>query len=913
MAQQHFYSRVPAKVSMYNKYDSFDTFAHSSGLTREFVERDLAVVYADKLSKNDLSLVRRGEISPVYYQCLVRTGNLVQGCITYLPLDYTKERSSYLTHTLVFSDEERKSLLYNSDKTVFNSEMYKNSIDEFDITSPLASPNNNYPTIDYVSKPVSEVQGLLKQYDSEFVKDFIGAVLLSLCKKGKNVFFKLDVDEQEVSMKALRVINELISILPYNLRSSLSFITYLNDPTKYQNFKLKCMSNKVAEIALEKGVFFDFHTRLITSLPHEDIVNNKSVINFFYSLLDNNEVRIEFLNYINRIVENVPSTQNLNIKTLSDLVFLFCYASGFFPEEQVLPSDEQVYEIFCIYDKYRNALSDEYRIRMYKCLRRYVIHHVAIPKDIFSKVMRLYPGDIKPAKRIVMNVVLELIHTDIMREKLFVFISNNYEEEDSDIKEVIINDLCRVFYGGFMQANILKFFNVNFRNEPVNSQNQIVEKLLLSIRTVNIQNAIIEFFDEHYDYLSSNQIEAFYNTFFEMLVECDALAISLVKLVNKHVIKEKPTVLENIKNRLASALEADYRKKEHLLLPVLATESGFVLDAVIVKIFGEWVNRKVFSEYLSLLKEKSLIEKTKMLISDLSKIDSDEIVSKKIIDELANLYENNIGKTLLYDWLAAEKMIEEALKTRKDVVLHALLDNVVIKGIASTLKDVFNVKVRTDGLNTILEYALNNPTLRSMEEYKLINDYVTMVEFIKNNKISDAIYIYNNLPVDKKLRSNMSDHLNTCIIDRKNQTPSETIYYDILIQELKTGIITLDKIYLQYKDIYKREYVALHGTSANPKKTNSAAVERSLKLCFDACYEVTKTSEVLKELICRNDSKLRTCILDFMNNYESSSKKWLHSLMNNIEVTDFVTYFQKIMSDSKPQNNSLFGKLFGKK
>ena len=94
MAQQHFYSRVPARVSMYNRYDSFDTFAHSAGLTREFVERDLSLVYNDKLGKNDLSLVRRGEISPVYYQCVVRSGNLVQGCLTFLPLDYTKERSA---------------------------------------------------------------------------------------------------------------------------------------------------------------------------------------------------------------------------------------------------------------------------------------------------------------------------------------------------------------------------------------------------------------------------------------------------------------------------------------------------------------------------------------------------------------------------------------------------------------------------------------------------------------------------------------------------------------------------------------------------------------------------------------------------------------------------------------------------
>ena len=114
-----------------------------------------------------------------------------------------------------------------------------------------------------------------------------------------------------------------------------------------------------------------------------------ALINFFYSLLDNNEIRVEFLNYINKIVQVFPNPQNLNLKTLSDLVFLFCSASGFFMEEQILPNDDRVYEVICIYDKYRNALNEEYRIRIYKCLKRYVNRHVAIPKDIFSKIFFL--------------------------------------------------------------------------------------------------------------------------------------------------------------------------------------------------------------------------------------------------------------------------------------------------------------------------------------------------------------------------------------------------------------------------------------------------------------------------------------------------------------------------------------------
>ena len=68
MAYQHFYSRVPARVSMYNKADGFDTFAHSEGLERDFIENDLSVVYQNKLAKGDVDSVRRGEYPSVYLQ-----------------------------------------------------------------------------------------------------------------------------------------------------------------------------------------------------------------------------------------------------------------------------------------------------------------------------------------------------------------------------------------------------------------------------------------------------------------------------------------------------------------------------------------------------------------------------------------------------------------------------------------------------------------------------------------------------------------------------------------------------------------------------------------------------------------------------------------------------------------------------
>ena len=60
MARQHFYSRVPARVSLYNKSDSFDTFAKGVSLPNDLVMGELSVMYKDKLDiHNSLKLRQR--------------------------------------------------------------------------------------------------------------------------------------------------------------------------------------------------------------------------------------------------------------------------------------------------------------------------------------------------------------------------------------------------------------------------------------------------------------------------------------------------------------------------------------------------------------------------------------------------------------------------------------------------------------------------------------------------------------------------------------------------------------------------------------------------------------------------------------------------------------------------------------
>ena len=914
MAFQHFYSRVPARVSMYNKFDGFDTFAHSKELSREFIERELSLVYQDKLSKTDMPLVRKGEINPVYYQSCVKSGKLVQGCITYLPLDYTGERSAYFTHSLVFTDEEAKSILTDVDNTIFNNELFKKDISEFNITSPQSSPNNDYPELDYYTKPITEVQGLYKKYRPDTIKDFIGAILLSLCKKGKNVFFKLDVDDKEISIEALKFINEIMSIFPYTYKQSLSFVTYLNDFTQYPSFKLKCVSNQCPEIYQERGVFFDFKIDLITGLNYEEIRINKNLINFLYSLLENNEMRIEFLKFITNAIDSIPSLQSLNIKVLSDLVFLFCGSSGLFLEENIIPDDENVLEFFSIYEKYRSILPDEYRVRSYRILKRYPANHLGIPKTIFAKLTKLYPTDIKPAKRIAMDIVLELIHTDIMREKLFVFINNNYQNEDEETKQTINFDLCRVFYGGFMQPQILKFFLTNFDNEPEITQNQILEKLLLTIRTISIQPKILDFIDVHYDTFTFEQRKSVYHMFFEMLPECDNLSIALVKIVNKHSLKEKDELSAYIEEGLGKALELDYRKKENLLLPILIQEPGLCADVAIKLIFTGWHQRKVYTQFIELLKKTEATVKTNIIINILELVpDMDRAVEMKLLSSLKGIYSNNFNKTSLYDWLDIYQKIDNILIEKQSNILKYIRNEEINYGIINSVNDVFDVKKNAEGLEILREFVKENRKVRESNNYQFIAKYVDMIGNIQIDEFAKAINIYDTLPSDVRLRINMSNHMVTCVIDRKKQTHVETMYFDILVNHLKEGKVLLDKLYVQYKEIYKKQYHSTHGVKANPKKALEEASGNAMKLIFDCCYVISQTSKQLSEAICKTDSKLRSCVQDFVSNYGSKTKKWVNSVTAHHEQNQFTNYFNKMVKECKPQSGKLFTRIFLKK
>lgn len=907
MALQHFYSRVPARVSMYNRADSFDTFAHSEGLDREFIERELALVYENKLGKNDISMARRGELPCVYSQCCTRSGVLVQNCISYLPLDYTGERSAYLSHSLVYSEEEKNVVLGQKDRAVFNPELFTTDITPFDITAATAAPDGEYPTAEYTPGAAVEEFGLLKSFEPETVKAFLYAVLNCLCGKGKSIYFRVSDDGAQLSQLSLQLINEVMAILPVSLRQSLSFVSFVNDTTQYPSFKLKGVSGTFPDMPSGKGVFFDLQTNLVVGLQQTDVVANKPLLNFFYSLVENKGLCAEFLVFMERAVSVISNLRSLNLKVLNDLVFLFRQSCGLFSEKEILPNDTAVYDFLCVYEKYRAALGDEYRMQAYKCLLRYSNCREAVPKNIFAKMSKLYPAEIAPAKRIVMNIVLELIHTDVMRDKLFTFIRNNYDVEEQPVKQVIMADLSRVFYGGFLHNQLLGFFSDRFEYETPETKTLILEKLFLSIRTPAVQSKILEFIDLHYPRFEPEHKDAFYQTFFEMLRECDGLSAALVSLVNRYMEQEDEERKAQVTERLVQVLEADYRRKEHKLAAILSGEGGFCNDVVLKLAFGSWQSRKLHTDYLSLLGEKPAVDKTAILVRAFELVGAMESdVAQRLQGELENLYRADGERTNLYQWFDAVNLSAglpgELAGKLKELVLNP--------GICRTVFDVFKVKYGTEGMETLCRYAQDNPDVWNCERYPVITAYKAMIAAVGRGEYAAAMARLEVLLQYPEILPNVAEYVGACAIDRKTQPTEQVLCLEILQGCLKNKKAKLDELYAKRNDALLQDHYANHGDKVNADKVSQEAARGAMGQMLTVCLGMCTGSNAVDELLCGDNSGAREMMSSFMNGHGKGAVKWLQAqLAAQAKPCGFASLVENTRQKGK---TSFFGKLFGR-
>lgn len=859
MSLQHFYSRVPARVSMYNKRDGFDTFAHSAGLDRDFVLGPLSQVYIDRLKYLDQIKVRRGEMPVVYSQALLAGGESVQTTVSYLPLDFTGERSAYLAHSLILTEQEKEGLFSCQDAYTFNPDIFVTDISSFEITSPSATKNSNLEELPYTTRRFSNAGAVIKKYNPEMVKSLLYSLLSAVCSGGLDVYFHLPCPDYAASSEALEFINAILSILPYSLRARVSFVTFVTDVDSHPGFKLKCAASYCDRIYPHRGVFYDFATGMVSGQP-VDYQRNLSLVNFLYSLYDNKSLRDEFHAYVAGI-EKTYDGFVVDVRNLSEMVFVFWQCSGFFVEQSVLPNDLTVSSFFRMYGSYRYGMSTEYRVKAYRCLARYAADHRVIPADIFAMLWSLYPDECVPAKAVALDVLLSLIHVPAMREDLFDFISKNYPGEIDRVKLVVNSNLARVFYGGFLQHKILSFFDRNFASEPVETTDLIVDKLLLTIRTPQIQREIVAFLDRHYIRLTPTQKAKLYNTCLEMIPECDLLSVMLINLVNRHITWADADIKNYMRENLTRLLGESLSRGERNLAAILIDSNGFCEEIATSYIWEHRIGGEVFMDTLAAMGVYKRATKLIRMYKTLPNLTDEDY--ENLLSAFTEMSVSVLPSTM-YEILQVDKAAGHSLPEKQ---ANHFRSTIIYPTMPYTFLDVFKVKYGKEGVDILLKYAHGKPALTNSEQYLVVQNYLAMVEAAKSGDTEGAFRRVLAMPSNKVVRHDIADYVRMCALDTANQDETTTFIFELVISYLKTESFRFDVLYTKYRKIFEDNNSDREGIKAMIDPADRRGAADAMKLLLSAIEGLFVASDEFESMLISSACGLGRAINEFVEIY----------------------------------------------
>lgn len=732
MAYQHFYSCVPARASMFNKVDGYDTFVASSIFTKEYIDDNLSPLLEYRPTKYELPIIRRGKLPPVYCQFKGKQNQIIQSCISYIPSDYTGERSSCMIHSLVISDAEKQEFDAQYDRQVLNPAMFVTDIAEFKITRATTSPKFNYPETEYKAERILAVESLVTAYDPVPLKRFIYALLLAACGKGKTVYVTLNKPLEQLSSAALDLMNTLLQVFPHTLRDNISFVTYLSEYNKLNLFDVKFLPADCMPQMSGKGYMFNMTRSMPDGIRDEDYRAAELVVNFMYGLLTNKPLRSRFIKFAERAVVQEPSLKQPNIKNLIAMVTLFRQICKAFTEKQLLPDDDRVLDMFKTYEKYRTILSPSERCLVYNSLTRYKRLHQAIPQQVFNKIVKLYPDEPEKVKVTVMKIMLDLIHTDIMRDKLFAFIKSNFDSEPQRSRSLICRNLVRVYYGGFLQSQILTLYSEHFGEESESTQDYIFSRLMLSIRTPAVQQPLMVFLQKYYDTFTYNQKKVLYRTFFEMLPEADELADLILDFINAHAERETDEVTEIVTDRLVKIVDQEARKTGKLI-DLVFKNGGFCEKTVLTVMLPQWNQRKIFRRYLELLKESDFLRAADSLYNCFvaaPHVDKHVVtaVKKEADDKLLANAQN-------CDFFRLARIVDKYTRyanQNADSVWLSVCTNLVDSCLDPALKaricDCFNYKQLGEKLAQTLNYAEKYAFLKDSQYYNAVVAAQTLLD-----------------------------------------------------------------------------------------------------------------------------------------------------------------------------------------
>ena len=759
MAKQHLYAKVPAKLSMFKKELSYDTFAVTSGINEAYIKDNILKLCEYnknyKYTDSEKKLILDEKMPPVYMSYFSRkTGELIQSCISFLSEDFTGEAHGHFAHTLVLNEQETERLLTSLDEVTFSPSNFSRSFEDLtDISVTDDAPSTDYPEHEYIPEPLDQTADLTKKYDQRLIHALIYAILNATCGKGsKSIYIDIDSPIERYSDDSIELVNKLLSIFPHHIKRRVSAISFSASAKKSNMtfFNLKFvygLDQQTSTINKSTSYIIDFRHNSVIGIKEGDTAYKKceSDIEFLCELLSNDERRKDFISFACRLM---PKAADYKYELLSSIILLYNKVNQTADDSVILPNADSIYALLGAYERFKPHLSLDERCHILGAISRYSTQKLQIPSNIFAKLQKIYVSDCKECREVIMEKLLQLIHTDVMRKELFGFIKKSYDTETAKAKHIIMENLSRVFYGQFLQAELLNFFEVNFAHESDEVKEIIIEKLVASMRSEKLQDSIIAFFCNQYGVMDDNLRSIIRRALLKELPEADKFSEKIIDFFENNIENEPQKVQRSIIRSIFLRIENAEKIGDRRLIDMIYADpfnlrpmSKQLLEVIIIELKNVDVFKYLLKNMLLGKRLDGVTDTVKILCGNYSEMPDDVISALE--DGLIGVIDRHRSKCSLFDYIELDnemKSIVAQIDTELVRRLYSELYSARIREIvAEKLCDAFDYEAREDCLEIVVSYVSQTTDFHKCSEFSTIMMLDNLYTQMKNHNVKAAV------------------------------------------------------------------------------------------------------------------------------------------------------------------------------
>lgn len=455
MAYIHHYASVPARLSLYNRCNSNDTYAKSVALTREFAENEILGRLKLKFTKPLLELIDNDKQDDIYLRRFASDGSTVLTHLSFQQRDYTGEKPGALVDSLVVSESEELSAMSAPDSGIMSLRAFEYSPLAEMLADASDTANGDCGEYVYELSPCDDPTDWFASAGVRTVKSLL--YMLLTAKKGDEIYVLYPMSQLasqshgEFAKNMLEYLNCITAVLPAYVRHRITFAVGCMPGDTFKGCMLKVRP-------LEGFVMPDSRCDAVLLTKDANYVNDidgyyavEHELDYLCSFYSNERARRYFADFSYRISSAVPEYRDFDTCRFFDM--LRCFACIDDDSMSDMTNNiRRLDNLLCTFFTLRDALNEHERLALYALLMKYAELKAEPSAEILTLLPDAYKSETLPCRALIIRALDGMLSAGISQMRIIAFFDGIAANETEVNKLRIRNALRSITKGKYAPA-----------------------------------------------------------------------------------------------------------------------------------------------------------------------------------------------------------------------------------------------------------------------------------------------------------------------------------------------------------------------------------------------------------------------------------------------------------------------------